>query len=560
MRRLVAISLFLASVGCVHPAGPDLASGAQIAYGDLAAKLEGLKPAGASAILFDANGELAAIRSGYADIERGQIFDGATRVTIGELSEIIVSVMMMRCAEQGKIDLDRPFGEYGTIFPISPDYPAGMRIRESSVREMLYHGTGIRANYALALRGYDPASNAESFLRRASILRPPRVARIQSSALIDILGLFASSLYGGDLKACSAELVFTPLDMRSSSYGETEGDSLCAKHYKYGQPMTTFETAPAPSLSFVADSHDLVRFFRIFLSGDSSGDRSILSPASIDTMLSSQSPEIERNQGVAAGLPWLLTPPGLAFFGKGAWYTGKYIGHRTCVILLPDIGIGAVAITNAWAWDAKDLLYEICSSLLRRYATDAFGIREPPERDEETMLIPDELRTWLDGVYASELGPVLLRLDGPVLKARFEGIEKEFSYRGGAGFTAAASSEVRTIRPAGVNAVDLEFASGRISPASPKLEKDDYPLSWAQGCGIYRRTENVDASLPYAIEIRLSDGIYTIGWGDGREYSLIPAENETAQIICSGDAAFFGEFLRFAGPETVILGANIYKK
>jgi len=557
--RFYTASLCFFLIACSAPDTSEHQIEYDARYPGIALQLKSLEPAGASAIIFDAVGELAEINVGYANAERGQKFNGTTRVSIGELSEIFISALIMYDMERGNLDIDKPFGQYLEVDQLASSRPAELRIRESTIREMLYQGTGIRANFSLMLRGYDPSIHLEQYLPRALVIHEPQVARIPSSALIDMLGLFVASRKKSDLAAYSERLIFKPLRMRSASYGRTEGDALYAVHYKYGQQLPEFEEPSAPSNSFVADSHDLVRFFRIFLPGGTNGKRRILSPASIADMLSSQSPSIKKNQGVAVGLTWLLDPPGLSFLGNGAWYAGKYLGHRTCVMIFPDRGIGALAVTNAWAWDAKETLYDICSSFLTQYASETLGITKPSGPEVSSRPIPEDLRIWIDGTYASELGLVRLNLVEQVLKVTFEGITNDLHYVKDTGFVSLTNNEIQIIKPAGIGSVDIQFASGFISPSSLKLTVGGCPTSWASLPGVYRKTDG-DAALPYALQIRLENDFYLISGGDGREYVLIPKTDGAAQIVCSSAAVLFGKQLYISESGSIRLESCVYKK
>jgi CubicO group peptidase (beta-lactamase class C family) len=205
-------------------------------------------------------------------------------------------------------------------------------------------------------RGYDPERNLDSFFKDAPVPYPRAVNYLPSTCVYDILGLLVSARHGKGCDDVAEELIFAPFGMKSASYGKKAGDRLYAGHYKYGLPMTEYDEARYPSLSFVADGRDLVRFFGSFL--------------------------LEGAAESAYCPPWLLDPPELTGLGRIAWYAGKYYGHRSCVILAPELGIGALAITNSWAWDAKTLLYELCSSLLTSYAAGESGPQKRPMRFE----------------------------------------------------------------------------------------------------------------------------------------------------------------------------------
>lgn len=547
VRSILGLSLCLVLCGCARWSGGD--------YADLDVRLESLAPAGGAAFLFDTAGAIAVLRAGAADIAAARPFSASTRISLGELSEIVVAALVLRLGELGTIDLDRPLGPLAGVIPDSPDSPALRRLGESSPREILAQVTGLRANYAGMQRGYDPERNAGYFLRDAPVLREPGLLRMDSSAPIDILGLVVASRWGGSLEDCAASLLFRPVGMASGSYGPRPGDRRYAGHYKYGLSLPDFQEALAPSTSFVADGRDLVRFFRMLLSGGRLDGRRIMAESSVAAMLGSEVP----GPGPARGLPWLLDPPGLEGLGRVCWYQGRWLGHRACVILLPELGLGALALANAWAWDPGAGIYELCAELLTRCARKRFGIRAAAPAEESSPIPPRGLGEGLSGIYASELGPVYLRFEGEGLELGFEGLTSVLVYRGEKDFSGRPGTAVRSLRPRENGSVDLEFASGEMSLGCPRLEALDYPPAWEEWPGLYRR-EGRDGARPYAFELRRSGRLYLIDGGEGREYVLLPAEEGRARVVASVASAFYGLELGPAGPGRFFLGDTPYRK
>lgn len=542
---LLTLAAWLTLAACADP------------YQEAASTLRYLAPAGAAAILFDADGEIAVLEEGYADRERRRGFSAETRVAVGELSELFMAAASLRLAELGETDLDAPLGHRLGALAVDPESPAGIRLERSSAREILYHGTGIKAEYALMLRAYEPARDLGPLLSSAPVLRDSDAALIHAGALYDALGLLLASPYGETPGQLATRLVFGPLGMRSAVYGPVAGDARDAAHYKYGLPLARPEEPAAPSMSFAVSGRDLARFAMALLPAyDASGPRAISASAARD-MLRSQSDALARDGSTPVGLPWRLDPPGLEHLGPGAWYAGKYVGHRACVVLLPEAGIGALAVTNAWAWDARESIYDACRALLARYAADHLGITEPPPPETPGERVPPDLAALIGGAYASELGPLSLRLDGEVLRIEFEGIEEELVYTGPAGFAASDAGAVRVVRPAGLDAIDVRFASGAFSPSSPRLERGRYPAEWARYLGAHRRITG-PSSMPYAVELRLKAGVYLLSGGDGREYALVPTPDGAARIVCGAASVFNGKNVAFVRTGLLAIGGVEY--
>ena len=115
------------------------------------------------AIAFDGARETGASATGVADPASGRRATPDDPVRIASISKLVVAIAVMRLVEQGKLDLDRPVGDYlGYTFenPAFPDQPV-------TLRRLLSHTGSLRDHddqYAIPLGGTvravlaDPAS------------------------------------------------------------------------------------------------------------------------------------------------------------------------------------------------------------------------------------------------------------------------------------------------------------------------------------------------------------------------------------------------------------------
>lgn len=115
------------------------------------------------AVAFDRDGERGASARGHADPTTRRAVTPDDPVRIASISKLVVAIGVMRLVEAGKLDLDRPAGDYLGYRLANPAFPA----QPVTLRRLLSHTASLRDHddqYAIplgeTLRGVldDPAS------------------------------------------------------------------------------------------------------------------------------------------------------------------------------------------------------------------------------------------------------------------------------------------------------------------------------------------------------------------------------------------------------------------
>ena len=102
------------------------------------------------AVAFSAKGELGASAEGIADPATGRLATPDDPVRVASISKLVVGLGVMRLVEQGKLDLDRPVGDYLGYPVANPAFPAD----PVTLRELLSHTSSLRDHddqYAIPL-------------------------------------------------------------------------------------------------------------------------------------------------------------------------------------------------------------------------------------------------------------------------------------------------------------------------------------------------------------------------------------------------------------------------
>ncbi len=302
------------------PVGTSRSSGID----DLATTVEELMHAGrvpGAAFALIAGGELAGERGlGLADAAAGTPVTEETVFEAASLSKPVVAYMVMKMAERGEIDLDRPLAE---VLP-HPDLddPRGKQL---TARQVLSHTTGL-PNWRPGRWTDEPGPLSLGF--------DPGSRFSYSGEGFEYLRLVVEEVSGTGLEELARREVFGPLGMSHSSFLYDSTLPAAMPHDFLGE---TSEKRVGGEVNAAGSLHTTAGDYARFVA-------EILRPRHLGAeMLAPQvEVEVEAGTGVAWGLGWGLEPAGGTF-----WHWGDNGDSRCFVMASRDTGDGLVLFTNS---------------------------------------------------------------------------------------------------------------------------------------------------------------------------------------------------------------------
>ncbi|MEV6670026.1 serine hydrolase domain-containing protein [Streptomyces sp. NPDC051162] len=246
---------------------------------------------GAFAVIRDhGNPELdRSLAVGKADLD-GTPMNAGWRFRVGSNTKMFTSVLVMRLAEQGRIDLDKPLRDYlpgGTL-------PGSWQI---TGRQVMEHRAGVydHTNDLLEQRGEETTAAFEARIRNSvydprdlvamSVKRglqyTPGAAYAYSNTDFVLMGLAAEHLTGRPYADLLREQIFEPLKLRQTSFTVPE-KGIAGPHVTgyltnddRGKPLldSTEQTASWiwSAGGVVSSARDLDRFLTALMAGSSGG-------------------------------------------------------------------------------------------------------------------------------------------------------------------------------------------------------------------------------------------------------------------------------------------------
>lgn len=366
--------------------------------------------------IFD-NGVVTTRGLGVTNVEDPSAVNDHTVFPIASISKTFAATMIMRLAEQGKVDLKAPVRKYLPDFKVRDEAVS----RDVTVWNLLTHTAGWEGQVSGADRGDDTLRNfVLTMMPELMQVAPPGAAWSYNNAGFSVSGRVIEAVTGTSINRAVRDLVFTPLGLAhaGTTAGEFIVNRFAAGHANRGDAPATLQRPFSPSVSVTAGGvglciTDLMSYAKFHL-GDGTapnGDR-ILSRASLEMMRTVQ----QHKQGTDddIGLAWHLRSVGPL---RVAAHGGTLSGHVLLLEIVPEKNFAIGILTNAI--NGWRLIQDVEREILKQYHGASFpknhaiahrGLVETLPNVEPLATQPD-VAPYV-GRYARPMNAVAVRVEG----------------------------------------------------------------------------------------------------------------------------------------------------
>jgi len=368
------------------------------------------------------NGSLAWFYGhGVADVESGTPIDQGTVFRIASVTKTMTAIATMQLRERGHVDLDAPASDYLRGYRL---IPARAGFRPPTLRHLLTHTAGVRAvrKPSDLLRpalgwgvpaGQPTPTLAEYYQDGLHVDTEPGTRWAYSNNGFATLGQIVEDVSGVRLDLYLREYVFGPLGLNSSDLIRSERvRSRLATGYEirsHGpRAVRDLEMVQAGAGAVYSTTGDMARYVAALLGGGPNSGGAALKPQTLAEMFQPHYPPDPRIPGMGLGFF-----RGQAGGHRTVGHDGIWLGFHAAVALVPDEGIGVVALTNTGPFSPFAATGPVAATVLR-------GLLGLPE-DVPATDVPQRPWDWdaLCGSYS--FGPGILtdpqpRMLGPALE------------------------------------------------------------------------------------------------------------------------------------------------
>ncbi|WP_437275090.1 serine hydrolase domain-containing protein [Sorangium sp. So ce375] len=343
-------------------------------------------PALALGVVID---EGLAIRAllGVRDVAAGGAVDEHTRFRIGSVTKPLTAAAILRLRDEGRLSIDAPAARYlpalaGVVYPTRD-------ARQITVRDLLTHSSGLPR-----LGVFSPASTSRDVTEREILATldgfglesAPGTETSYSNLGYSLLGLLIARTAGAPYRRYMSDALLGPLGMRDAAWDASQvpPGALASPHARgEGGAVTPIQPwrlgDSEATAGLYASLADMGRFVGFQLAAWPARDAPETGALRRSTVRESHMMARNGSAFAAAGDDG---GPGLGWhvredcdLGHVVFHNGLIDGYSASVVLLPQRGVGIVALTNVAGADLESLNAEVLGRLA---ATGAMVARVVP--------------------------------------------------------------------------------------------------------------------------------------------------------------------------------------
>ena len=319
------------------------------------------------------NNEIVWVESyGYADIANSLQVEDTTAFLLASVSKLFTGTAAMQLHEAGTINLDTDINNY---LPWTVEIP-NFSNDSITIRQLMTHTSSIKDNWGVmgsfygypdptitlanCMGSYFPITGSNYNATGNFINSAPGTTYQYSNMASALNGYIVEASTGVPFDDYCDNNLFNELCMENTAwhFSDFNPDQVAIPYsYQNGNynPYNHYGFADYPNGQLRSTILDLGNFMIAFLNGGNLGSNSILSPNTVNDMLSFQIPNLDTTQG----LNWYRTK--LYYSGGEAmlWsHSGGESGVNTNLLIDPSNDVGICVLTNG----EGDGLY-ICDAL-----------------------------------------------------------------------------------------------------------------------------------------------------------------------------------------------------
>ena len=290
---------------------------------------------------------------------------------IGSSTKSFTALLVAEAAQEGKLSLgDRP-AKYLPAFRLK-DPDANARI---TIEDLLSHRSGLPRTDLAWYAGDFSRDEILGLVAESEPTAPLGKAWQYQNPMFLFAGMIAERAYGEPYATLLREKIFSPLGMLHSDATDAETRAQGERATGYaGRGLRSAEyplalrpiDRIAPAGAIASTARDMASYLRMLLADGAFEERAVFSKAAVEE---TRKPRIAMAPGGAEsyGLGWML---GEEHGAKSVFHGGNIDGFTAFVSLVPERGIGVVALSNGNAAAAPQAVAKLVyDALLAPVAT-----------------------------------------------------------------------------------------------------------------------------------------------------------------------------------------------
>jgi len=336
---------------------------------------------------------------GYADRENKIKATPQTRYRAGSITKLFTDMAVMKLAEEGKVNIDKPFKTYLPEFSIKSRFGSTDNI---TPRNIMTHHSGLPGDWMDRMFASNPLPYTEhvKVIKNEYMAYKPNTIFSYSNLAITLLGHSIEKVSGMKYAKYVDNVLLTPLGMKHSDLEMALKGEHASKSYIKGKLTNELPIGEVPAGALNTSVVDLAHLAMMINAHGKYREHQVLKHATLKKMFTVQNKSVVLDVGTEIGLGYLIDN---ALLGKKDTvynHGGNTIAQNAYFCVTPHSKLGVVVMSNSAGIDAMD----IANKLLTK-AWEAKTGKKVEEKKKTTITKASDF----EGIYATMLGKVKIQ-------------------------------------------------------------------------------------------------------------------------------------------------------
>lgn len=312
------------------------------------------------------NGQHRTAAFGITNIDNPQLVTEKTLFQIGSITKTMTGTIMMRLAEQGKLDLDANVRQYLPHFKVKDEQVSA----DVKVRDLLTHMSGWVGDHfsTKAGAGDDALSRILAEMTELEQLAPLNSVYSYNNSAFYVAAHIIEVITKDTIQNVMQSMIFDDIGMHDSYIVPSDvmtkpyvvGHNNAAKGISVAQRWALYRAAWAAG-GGIMTAGDMLKYAAFHLGdGTNSDGEQVMQPASLLAMQATQAPKVGTEDAI--GITWHLSSVGNL---KVVTHGGATNGQQAYLLLIPEKDFAITVLTNAG--NGRALHREVIAFALEQY-------------------------------------------------------------------------------------------------------------------------------------------------------------------------------------------------
>ncbi len=321
-----------------------------------------------------------------------------TRYWAGSITKLFTAMGTMKLAEEGKIDIDKPFKTYLPEFSIKSRFGS---TDEITPRTIMTHRSGLPSEWLDRMFSFNPLPYTEhvKLIKNEYVAYAPNTIMSYSNLGVTLLGHAVEKVAGQTYPNYINNILLQPLDMKDSDFKMDMSALNNSKSYLKDEETIEYPIGEIPAGALGTTVTDLSHLAMMVNANGRFNNKEILKATTLEKMFKVQNKNIALDMGRKIGLGWFIDEKTLGKKDVIYEHSGGTTAHSSQFLVSPHSKLGVVVLCNS----AEANPTTIANTLLKKAWETKMGKKFPKAITENRILIKG---SNFEGTYASFIGKV----------------------------------------------------------------------------------------------------------------------------------------------------------